>query len=99
MVNVFVIFGCIAMLAGIVIWAGSKSAIHEIAALVSFLIGWLLFVGAALLSAILNVGRQICERLPKPRTAPPPYAHPAPVPPPAPEPTIPAPRQVNPNVQ
>lgn len=80
----------LALLVGLAMWAGSKSAIHEIAALVSFLIGWVLIVGGAILGAMLNIGRQICERLPQPR------AKIAPAPAPDVEPAIPAPRQVNP---
>ena len=93
----FICIGLLALLGGLGIWAGSKSAVHEIAALVTFLIGWVTIIGGSILFMLSRLAELMAEtrdRLPKPRTVPTPMA-----PTPVAAPTIPAPRQVNPTAQ
>lgn len=48
-----------AWLMGVMFWTNSASAIHEIAALVTILIGSVFFVGAAIVDAIVNASKNL----------------------------------------
>ena len=65
MPTIFVIIGILSGVGGVVVWSGSKSAIHEIEALVTFLIGWILIVGGAILGVLGDIRGLLSARLPK----------------------------------
>lgn len=61
-VNMFVL-AVLAFLVGFVILAGAKGAVHEIEAFVLYLIAAVLFSGAAVVDAIINLPKRLPGRL------------------------------------